>query len=254
MEAGTDSIYTPPESDLARPTERGENFGSLEKGLRGDFRFSIQEILSEAWELTSGSKAAIVGGFAIYFAISMVTSVLSAAATGLDPEASVGAGRQILGVAIETLGFVLIYPLLAGIMLYSVKRAAGDPAASFSDNFACYDRTFSIIALLVVQGVVVLLGLLLFVIPGLYLSVAYGLAFPLLVEKNMGVWEAMETSRKAVTHCWFRFWGLWIVMSLLALVGATVTLGIGLIWLAPMAMLAFGVAYRDIFGYEGARA
>ncbi|MBW2273117.1 MAG: hypothetical protein JRG96_07590 [Deltaproteobacteria bacterium] len=254
MEAGTDAIYRPPESDLGRPAEGGGNFGSLEKGLGGDFEFSISEILSEAWELTSGSKGAIIGGFAIYMAISAVANLASVAVTGIDPEANVGSSREILGVAIETLGFVLIYPLLAGIMLYSIKRAAGDPAAAFSDNFACYDRTFSIIGLLIVQTVLVLLGMLLFIIPGIYLSVAYGLAFPLLVEKNMGVWEALETSRKAVTQCWFRFWGLWIVMSVIALGGTVVTLGIGLIWLGPMAMLCFGVAYRNIFGYEGARA
>jgi hypothetical protein len=254
MESGADAIYRPPESDLAYPTEGSGEFGSLEKGLGGDFNISISEILSEAWALTNGSKGAIVGGFAIYMAISMLANGISVAVGGIDPSVDVGASRKLLAVGIETLGFVLMYPLLAGIMLYSIKRAAGDPSASFGDNFACYDRTFAIIGLMIVQTVLVMLGFLLLIIPGIYLAIAYGLAMPLLVEKNMGIWEALETSRKSVTHCFFSFWGLWIVMSLIAMVGGILTLGIGMIWLVPMAMLCFGVVYRNIFGYEGAGA
>ena len=164
-DVGADAIYRPPESQLEGPASGGGEFGSVAKGLGGDFHFSISEILSEAWALTDGSKGAIVGGFAIYMAISIVANGLSIAVGGIDPGADAGASRELLAIGIQTLGLVLVYPLMAGIMLSSIKRAAGDPSASFSDNFACYDRTFSIIVLMIVQTLLIFAGFLLLIIP-----------------------------------------------------------------------------------------
>ena len=75
-------------------------------------------------------------------------------------------------------------------------------------------------------------------------------AAPLMVEKNMGIWEAMETSRKAITHCWFRYFGL-ALLSGLVMFGGALALGIGLIWTMPMAMLMFASVYHEMFGFEG---
>ena len=98
------------------------------------------------------------------------------------------------------------------------------------------------------------MGFVLLVLPGIYLAVAYSLALPLLVEKEMGIWQALEISRRAVTHCWLRCWGLMLVATLVAIIGGGFTFGIGLIWFMPLAALSFGVLYRNVFGYEGVQA
>ena len=107
---------------------------------------------------------------------------------------------------------------------------------------------------MLLQTLLVVMGIILFVLPGIYLAVAFSLALPLLVEKEMGIWQALETSRKAMTHCWFRCWGLMVVATLVATIGGAFTFGIGLIWFMPLAALSFGVLYRNVFGYEGLRA
>ena len=46
------------------------------------------------------------------------------------------------------------------------------------------------------------LGLLLLILPGLYLAIALSLALPLLVERELGVLDALTTSLKIVNAIW----------------------------------------------------
>jgi uncharacterized membrane protein len=95
------------------------------------------------------------------------------------------------------------------------------------------------------------IGFVLLIIPGIYLMVSYYLALPLLIEKDLGVWQALETSRKAVSKRWFAIFGLFLLLGLINF--ATVfTLFIGMIWTVPMSVIAFGILYRNVFGIEAA--
>ena len=106
---------------------------------------------------------------------------------------------------------------------------------------------------LLVVGVISMLcmtvGYILFILPGIYLAIAYMFALPLLVDKNLTPWQALESSRKAVTHTWFKTLGFVLVLGLI--VGLSVIpLLVGLIWSVPLAIIAYGVLYRVIFGVE----
>jgi hypothetical protein len=67
----------------------------------------------------------------------------------------------------------------------------------------------------------------------------------------MGVWDALETSRRIITRCWWQLFGLYLVMLVGGLAFCLVTFFIGAIWFAPMAVLCLGVIYRDLVGYRG---
>ncbi len=252
------NIYTPPQSELStNSSELPTGFGSLEKGVNGDFEFVISEILSEAWDLTKGHKLPLLGAGLIYMVVAVGASLLSQMilmGPSLQPtEGEVpGFGSFILGFGVQTVLNILVYPLIAGVFLYAATVAARRPV-SFGIFFSCYPKTLPIFGLTVLSTLLMTIGMLLLLIPGIYLSVAYIFALPLLVEKDLGIWEALESSRKALTHCWFRFFGFLIVLWLVTMVGM-IPMGIGLIWTGPFAIIAFGVAYRQIFGFEMARA
>lgn len=247
-----DSIYRPPESLLSVPMEREGKFGSVERALDGDFEFAIGDVLTEAWDLTNGSKGVLIGGFAVFYGLSILSSLLSVAIGAGTSETDVTA--QAAGAAVSILGTVLGYPIMAGMFLYSIKRASGDSSAAFRDVFGSFNRILPILGLMLLQSLLIVVGLLFLLLPGIYLAIAYSLALPLLIEKEMGIWQALETSRKAISRCWFRCWGLMIVAGLIAAFGGGFTLGIGLIWFVPLAALSFGVLYRNVFGYEGESA
>ena len=99
------------------------------------------------------------------------------------------------------------------------------------------------------MSILIALGFMLLIIPGIYLSIAYMFALPLIVEKNMDFWQAMETSRKAVTQHWFKLFFTGVLMVIIYLI-STIPLGLGLIWTIPMFVALHGVLYRRIFGID----
>ena len=152
----------------------------------------------------------------------------------------------VLEIIIELTMLAITMPLWAGIYMIGVRRAVNAPirAGQMLDYFS---KTLPLFGLYLLMLILILVGFVLLIIPGIYLSVAYMLAIPLMVDKNLGVWEALETSRKAIHKRWFTIFGLTLVIMLINLV-AMIPLGLGLIWTVPMSTIAFGVLYRNIFG------
>jgi len=238
-----------PSQDAPPPVSGRGSFGSIDRALSGDFDFGIADTMSEAWALTSGSKGVIISGLAVGY---LITFTLSAMAYMIDPpEAAeaVSAGRSSAAMLFQLAGSLLSYPVFAGVYLYAVRRAAGDSAAGFGDVMGGIPFLIPLIGLYLLQILLILLGLALLVLPGIYLMVGYSLAVPVLLEKQVGVWQSLEISRQGVSHAWFRFFGLMTVVGVVVFVGGLLTLGIGWIWLVPWATLCLGVAYRKLFGY-----
>ena len=102
-------------------------------------------------------------------------------------------------------------------------------------------------AMFIIMMLLILAGFALFILPGIYLSIAYAFAPYLITEKDMGVWESLETSRKAITAFWWRYFGLMLVGLLMIIAGA-IPLAIGLLWALPILAIATGEVFADTFG------
>jgi hypothetical protein len=63
----------------------------------------------------------------------------------------------------------------------------------------------------------------------------------------MGMWEAMELSRKAATR---RILDCFLVLALAGSIGwgGFLLAGVGAIWTVPMGLLVYAIGYRAIFG------
>ena len=89
-------------------------------------------------------------------------------------------------------------------------------------------------------------GFLCLILPGIYLLVAWMFTLPLVVDKQLDFWSAMELSRKMVTKHWFKFLGLNLVFLLLGVAGA-LALGIGIFVAVPLIFASTMYAYEDTF-------
>ena len=87
-------------------------------------------------------------------------------------------------------------------------KQARDESLEISSVLNYFSMVLPLLLVYVAMNVLILLGLLLFILPGIYLSIAYFFSYALVVGKGLGVWEAMELSRKTVTEQWFKFFGL----------------------------------------------
>ncbi|MFK0571352.1 hypothetical protein [Endozoicomonas sp.] len=217
-----------------------EGYGSVEKGLSGNYSLSISGLLSESWDKTRGTKWIIHLAMGIYMGIYLLLIMAVAVAALVVPQSG---GLEII---IELIMLAITTPLWAGIYMIGLRRAVNAPirAGQVLDYFS---KTLPLFGLYLLMLVLMLIGFALLVIPGIYLFIAYMLAIPLMVDKKMGIWEALETSRKAITKRWFTVFGLTLVIMLINFV-AMLPLGLGLIWTVPMSTIAFGILYRNIFG------
>jgi uncharacterized membrane protein len=128
-------------------------------------------------------------------------------------------------------------------------RHAQGKSVSAGAVFDYFHRAPAAILWYVLMTLMIMLGYLLLILPGIYLSFAYMFSLPLLVEKDMSVWRALETSRKAVTRIWFRATGFLLLIVLLIVLGS-IPLGIPLIWIVPWVALAYAMLYFKLFGAE----
>lgn len=237
-------VYQPPESELTGPGAGESNQGSIERALAGDFEFDVIDVLSEAWRLTNGVKLIFIVGALVVWVLGALVQV---AAGMVLPGAEQGVAGSVFSSVVSGLAQLAVTaPLWGGIVLVAQQRSVGN-AVEMADVFSQFQRAWPIIALSLVTTVLIYLGFLVLIVPGVYLAVAYVMAMPLLIDRNLPLWEAMETSRKVVTKCWWRMFLLGLLLVLILAVSA-LPLGIGLIWTVPLAILSIGVVYRNLFG------
>ena len=117
----------------------------------------------------------------------------------------------------------------------------GDLFAGF--NIALLDLTMAGL----VKWLLTSIGLVLCILPGIYLAVGYVFALPLVIDKKMEFWTAMEVSRRVVHEHWWSVLALAIVLMLVAFAGFLVC-GVGEVITIPLASAALMYVYEDLFG------
>jgi uncharacterized membrane protein len=200
--------------------------------------WSIGEVLKTANEKQVGFKGNYFIALIIYGAISFAITMVQ--------EATVGTTGDIAASLVEIIVTLILFPLGVGLGLLGIRRAAGKETP-VSTLWEPYSQAIPLIVMFILMAVLIVAGFLLLILPGIYLSIAYSFAPYLIVEKNMGVWEALETSRKAITAYWWRYFGLMLVALLLVIIGL-IPVFIGLIWVVPIIAIATGEVFGKTFG------
>ncbi len=155
------------------------------------------------------------------------------------------AGATLVVWLISLIEFVpliggLVYQLLwgalyGGFYLIFLKRIRGQEAA-LTDVFAGFRLAFGQLVLAgFLSSLLAGLGFLFCLVPGIYLMVAWAFSVPLVADRKLEFWPAMELSRKAVTRVWFPVFGLALLAFLpMVLVSIFGTIKITLIGLAAV--------------------
>jgi len=260
-------VYKAPEAQLHENVDNSNDYGSLESALAGNYEIKPVELIKEAW----GSLKGFMGVFWLGFIIYMVISSIVGAITGLvvtpieqqiiqqqiiDPDAPIATlftPWAIIGwVASQLLLIFITTPLTAGLYMIAIKHSVGAPIRA-EQVVKYFDKALPLFLTTLLMYVFIILGLALFVLPGIYLMVAFMFAIPLVVEKDMSPMQALSTSRKAIHHKWFNFLGLGFLVMVVIIIGM-IALLIGLVWAIPVISLAYALAYRDTFGVEAKTA
>jgi hypothetical protein len=151
-------------------------------------------------------------------------------------------------IPIVGLAALFINPVLTGGLLYVFLRRIRGETPTIGEAFDGFNRAFLQLGLAgLVSTLLICVGLLLCLLPGIYLAVAYMFALPLVIDKKLEFWTAMEVSRQVVHRQWWSMFGLAIVIVLIAFAGALACL-IGIVVAGPVGLAAMMYAYEDLVG------
>lgn len=155
-------------------------------------------------------------------------------------------GVCVVGMLVGQVPVIMLI-MQAGLYWYFLRLIRGEDAR-FEDAFAGFSKAFLpalVAAILLTLGITV--GFAACIVPGLILTAMWSFTLPLLVDRRIDFWPAMELSRKVA---WPNIWGilgLWLVSGLLMLAGV-LCLYIGIFIAFPWVVCAQAYAYEDFFG------
>ncbi len=193
--------------------------------LARDYTVEIGRCVGRGWQLIKGNFWLLVGA-------SFVAGLIAG-----------GGGLPWVGPLI---GLILGGPMMGGLFALYLKRIRGQPA-TFGDAFVGFSVFLPLMLAQIVSGLLTGLGLLLCILPGIYLGVSWVFTLPLVMDKRLDFWPAMELSRKVVTRHWWQMFGLLILCGLVTLAGLLACC-VGIIVTGAIAEAALMYAYEDIFG------
>ena len=201
------------------------NSERFERLLESDWQLDLQGVFIKAWELFKSQALLFVAFTLLIFSTAMLFVVY------LQP-------YTILFSAL------LAPPLYAGFYLVANRISRGE-SVIYPDFFAGFQYWLITVGISLVSQVLTALGLFAFVIPGIYLLVAYMLAVPMGIFGGLDLWTAMEMSRKLVTRFWWKFFALLLVLIVYNGLGALL-FGVGILITFPMTFLVIYVVFEEL--------
>jgi uncharacterized membrane protein len=208
-------------------TDNPQDFDQKVEGLiKNGYEFKMGEYISKGFDIFKKDIGGFIGFTLIYFLINLVLAFIPFLGS-------------LASIAISA-------PLSVGYAIVARKISRGE-THEFGDFFKGFDYFGQLFLGGLVSGIFVVIGIILCIIPGIYLGVAYTWTSFIIVFAGKEFWTAMETSRKVVSKNWFSFLGFFIVLFLINILGA-LALGVGLLVTAPASSIALYAAYDDIVG------
>lgn len=175
-------------------------------------------LASKGWDIFKGNVGPLLGGFVVLAAL-----ISASAAVWVGP-------------------LILTGPLMVGYFKMIRDAAAGRPV-QFGDLFYGFQNAF-LPAMLVglVSQLLISLGLVLCILPGLFLAFVYWPVYLVLLDGETDFWKALETSRKLVMDNFVQWIWLQVVLDLLVLAGVMLCC-VGVLVAFPVALIMTSLAY-----------
>lgn len=217
-----------------------------------DYELDLGDCITRAWNLVKNNFWPIIGvSTLVFFAIIAINQLFGFITNPIvnnmvaKQEINARGLLIVLGVTIVSAPVSTIF--MAGLFNYYLKLIRGE-SATLNDAFAGFGpRTGQLILLSLTQIVLLMVGYALCLIPGIYLMVAWYFAIPLVMDRQMSFWPALELSRRKVSKHWFVILAAMLVFGLIAMLGI-LACGIGILVTMPVGTLALMYAYETVFG------
>jgi hypothetical protein len=188
------------------------------------YEIRIGDALKEAWTIFSKAPEIFVtiifGILAAFFVLTHLPLV-----------------GPLFGLLVGTLGPAAFYA--------AAEEGRRNGKISFESLKSLVPIAPQLLMLFVVKGILIGVGLMLFVLPGIYLAVIFVFAELFVVLEGKNFLDALTSSKELATQSPLSVLGLCIFLSLLAGSGALL-IGLGLLVTVPVAVLTLYCVFRHI--------
>jgi len=190
--------------------------------------FSIREVLRSAFDITKANFSALLGIMVVLLALQLTV------AFSVDENKLLQLIAQIFVMPGFTLATLSVF--------FRVVDGQKPEYAHLTERFAHY---LNFVATNVLYGIAVLLGLILLIIPGIYLSIRLMYALTAVAEKNLEPMEAFRVSGTFTQGLIWKLIGFNLVLGLVNVCGALL-IGVGLLFTIPMTSIALLIVYKKL--------
>ena len=247
--------YAPPQSSWVEPVPSRDT--PLPEIIPGSDLFDAWACVKRGYELCKRNVGTIVIVGLIYLGIEWglgaVEGILKIAA-GISPNpfnhdkfvynsiSSMGAPQYALCVVFYLFDLLITTYLTLGLARIGLNLVSGK-AATVGMLFGEGNKLLRAYGATLLFSLMVGLGLLLLIIPGIYLALRFGQYKTAIVDRDLGIMEAFSYSSSITTNNRLNLVSLYFLGMLLAFAGM-LACGVGLLVAIPVIWLAQLVAYR----------
>lgn len=188
--------------------------------------FSIKTLLSTAWKLFTKHWVVLIGAMVISVIFNNIPNII------------LGNDSQIASL----LSYLVSIFFMAG-MLRIMLTAVDGKTPEFSHLFSEGKSFLRLLGTAILVNIAVIVGLILLVIPGIYVGIRLFFALTLVVDKGLGPIAALQESWRMTEGNVFHLLKLWLVFIGLTILGV-LALIVGLLVAMPVATLLITAVYR----------
>jgi uncharacterized membrane protein len=203
--------------------------------------FSKVEALKYGWEATKKHFWFLVLIFLIPYGVSWAFSLVSQ--PFLDNPNAI---FKFVGILITFVSWIVCFEISFGQLMIFLK-IVDKKKTSFEDLFAYFDAKllwrFSLV--LILYELIVLGGMLLFIVPGIYWSLKYMFAVNYSVDKQGGIIEAFKASARLTKGVKWQLFLLGLLQGLIMIAGVCALL-VGTLVALPIVQIADFYVYRKL--------
>ncbi len=114
-----------------------------------------------------------------------------------------------------------------------------------STIFTSVKQYWNVLGASILLGIIIGVGIMFLIVPGIFLALMYQFTIPLIIDKNLGIIDAMKRSAALAKGRKLSLLGFDVALLGIVILGA-ICLGVGLLVAMPVALLASIFVYRTL--------
>ena len=201
------------------------NQDKIQRIIDSGVDFNIGDIIEKAWEMFK-SRALFHIGYMVL----------------------IGAVQAAFAVYFEDYTFLytifLAPPLVCGFYLIA-NRQSQEEYVEFQTYFNGFKYWWNLVSTNLISAIVIVLGILCFLLPGIYLLIGYMFCLLFVIFGGFDFWTSMEMSRRMVHTNWLKFFLFGLALLALNIVGFLLVF-VGLLITVPMSYLAVYILFEEL--------